>query len=311
MRLKALWERIPEWGKAFLLAMALLLMVHLFVLRWATVRSTSMYGTLLPGDLVGVERWPILTGFRRGDIIVFRDPVQDDRPESQRQLLIKRIAGLPGDRVELRDGALLVNAMPVPPPNEGTTLWTVRLKQGSDPVGLLELLGLPPDFVLQGRSVIHLPLNEELADGLRERPEVVSAEPYRAGAGSTGHLFPFSPNYRWTNEDYGPVQVPADGDTVTITPFTLPLYDRIISRYEHNKVEVSAGKLRINGKAADRYVIKQGYYFVLGDSRDNSADSRYWGFVPADQVVGRAGFVLLNARSIRGAPVHARFLKDL
>lgn len=311
MRLKALWERIPEWGKAFLLALALLLAVHLFVLRWATVRSTSMYGTLLPGDLVAVERWPVVTGFRRGDIIVFRDPVQDDRPKGQRQLLIKRIAGLPGDKVELRDGVLLINSMPLPPPSQGTSLWTVRMKAGSDPGGLLQQLGLPPDFVLQGRSVIHLPLNEDLAAEALERPEVVSVEPYRQGARATGHLFPFSPNFRWTNENYGPLQVPAAGDTVPITAYTLPLYDRIITRYERNKVEVSGGELRINGEAAGQYAIRQDYYFVLGDSRDNSADSRYWGFVPADQVTGRAAFVLLNARSVRGASLPGRFLKDL
>jgi len=109
MKLKGVWKRIPEWGKAFLLAFTLLLLVHLFVLRWVTVRSTSMYATLLPGDLLGVERWAAWTGLHRGDIIVFHDPVQDDRPLYRRQLLVKRIAGLPGDEVQIRDGQLSIN----------------------------------------------------------------------------------------------------------------------------------------------------------------------------------------------------------
>ena len=94
--------------------------------------------------------------------------------------------------------------------------------------------------------------------------------------------------------------MPAAGDTVAITSYTLPIYDRIISRYEHNVVEVSGGELLINGRSSERYRVRQDYYFVLGDSRDFSSDSRYWGFVPADQIVGRAGFILLNARSLHG-----------
>jgi signal peptidase I len=300
MMLRDAWARVPEWAKAFLLALVILLAMHLFVLRWVTVRSTSMYATLFPGDLIGVVRWPAWTGLNRGDIMVFRDPVQDDRPKSGRQLLVKRVAGVAGDVIELRSGELYINGQLVPAPLHATTLWTLRLKQGQSAAGILKSLGLPPDFVLEGRTLIDLPLNEPLAENLRKRPEVASVSQHRAAIGSPANIFPFSPNYRWNNDDYGPLRVPGKGDTVGITAFTLPLYDRIISRYEHNVVEVSGGNLLINGAEATRYVIKQNYYFVLGDSRESSSDSRYWGFVPADQVVGRAAFVLLNARSLHG-----------
>lgn len=300
-----------EWGKAFLIAVAALLLIHAFVLRWVTVRSTSMYATLLPGDLVGVERWPAWTGLHRGDIVVFRDPVQDDRSSIRRQLLVKRIAGLPGDLVELRNGNLLVNGSPVPPAPGGTTLWSIRLKAGTDPAGMLTALGLPADFVLPGHTVIDLPLNPRLAALLKERPEVVDVQPRPRTIGKTNHLFPFSPNYQWSNANYGPLRIPAQGDTLQLTAFNLPLYDRLISRYEHNTMEVSKGELTINGSPATAYVVRQGYYFVLGDSRDNSADSRYWGFVPADHVVGRAGFILLNARSFCKPSTAGRLLKAL
>ena len=293
----AVWARIPEWGKAFVIAIGLLLAVHLFVLRWVTVRSTSMYSTLLPGDLVGVERWPVWTGFRRGDIAVFHDPVQDDRPMGARQLLIKRIVGLPGDMVELRDGDLYVNRLPVPPWPGQTSNYAIRLKKGTDPAALLKTLGLPPDMVLADITVIDLPLNADLAKRIAKRADVVSAEPGRGASGAPGRIFPFSPNFRWNNDDYGPITVPAKGDSVRSDPYTLPLYDRIISRYEKNKLEVSNGKLSINGSTGGPYVIQQDYYFVLGDSRSNSSDSRYWGFVPADHLVGRAAFVLLNAHA--------------
>lgn len=308
MNLKTIWAHLPEWGKAFLPAIGILLTLHLFILRWVTVRSTSMYATLYPGDLLGVERWPVWTGFNAGDIIVFRDPVQDDRAKSDRQLLVKRIAGMPGDVLELRDGELYINGQPVAAPPLSTSRWTVRLKAGQEAGGVLRALGLPPGFVLSRRSLIDLPLNEQLADELRKRPEVAAVSRHGQEVGSPAHIFPFSPNFKWNNDDYGPVRVPGEGDTVGITPFTLPLYDRIISRYEHNTVEVSGGDLLINGQPATRYIIKQDYYFVLGDSRASSSDSRYWGFVPSDQVVGRAGFVLLNARSVRGQTSKGRSL---
>ncbi len=306
MNLKAQWLRIPEWGKAFLLALGILFLLHQFVLRWAIVRSGSMYATLLPGDLLGVERWPLWTGMHRGDIIVFRDPVQDDRPVGERQLLVKRIAGLPGDEVELHGGDLLINGRKVPLPTHATTLWTLRLKAGANAAAILKTLGLPPDYVLPGRTVIDLPLNDDLAADLRNLPDVVSLAPHTPERGSPTHIFPFSPNFRWNNDQYGPIRVPGTGDTVGLTVFTLPLYDRIISRYEHNTMEASGNELLINGSAATRYVIRQDYYFVLGDSRDNSSDSRYWGFLPAKDVLGRAGFVLLNARSLRGQTTPSR-----
>lgn len=308
MRLKAAWKLIPEWGKAFLLAIVILMAVHVLVLRWVTVRSASMYATLLPGDLVGVERWPLWTGMGRSDIIVFHDPVEDDRPMGQRQLLVKRIAGLPGDEVELRDGELLVNGRRQPAPAQATALWTVRLKAGETATGVLQQLGLPSDFLTGGRTLIDLPLNAALAEQLRKRADVASVSKRELAGGTPAHIFPFSPNFRWNNDDYGPLRVPGKGDTVAITAFTLPVYDRIISRYEHNVVEVSGGDLLINGREATRYVIKQDYYFVLGDSRESSSDSRYWGFVPADHVVGRAGFVLLNARAARGQTESRSFI---
>ena len=98
-----------EWLKAFVLALVLLLFLHAFVVRWVIVESTSMFATLKPGDLVLVQRWPLWTGLDRGDVVVFRDPLKDDVSMVRRPLLVKRIAGMPGDRVEIRRGKLFVN----------------------------------------------------------------------------------------------------------------------------------------------------------------------------------------------------------
>ncbi len=309
MSLKAIWQRIPEWGQAFLIAVVLLLLVHLFVLRWATVRSTSMYATLLPGDLVGVERWPAWTGLHREDILVFHDPMQDDRPMRQRQLLVKRIAAIPGDELRIKDGKVFINGMPTTP--TGTARWSVRLKNEADVPELMALLGLPADHVLPGQTTFDLPLNEPLVQLLKARPEVLGLEPQRSTLRTKGFLFPYGPNYRWSNDNYGPLLIPGRKDTVDLNVFTLPVYDRVISRYEGNQIHVADGELTINSALADQYVIKQDYYFVLGDSRDHSSDSRYWGFVPADHVVGRAGFVLLNADGLQRPLGQGRFFIGL
>lgn len=299
-----------DWFRAGAVAVGLLLLLHFFVLRWVTVRSTSMYATLYPGDLVGVARWPVWTGFERGDIAVFRDPLQDRKAFERRQLLVKRIVGLPGDEVQLRDGVLFVNGTRVHFPGE-THSYLVRLKNGTDPVNVLRDLGLPPAFVPPGRGFIELPLNEAMAGRVVERPDVVSAEPMRTASGAPRHIFPFSPFFRWNSDDYGPLRVPARGDTVRIDDTTIPLYDRIISRYEGHTLEHDGRRLLLEGKPLERYVIAQDYYFVLGDSRHYSADSRYWGFVPADHLVGRAGFVLVSQDPDNGALRKGRVLKGL
>lgn len=299
-----------DWVRASLLAVAVLVFLHVFVIRWVTVRSTSMYATLYPGDLVGVSRWPVWTGFDRGDIAVFRDPLQDRKAFERRQLLVKRIVGLPGDEIILKDGVLFVNGERLRFPGE-THSYLVRLKQGTDPKAVLTDLGLPPAFVPPGRNFIELPLNQEMADGIDKRADVVSAERMSTATGAPRHIFPFSPYFHWNSDDYGPLRVPAKGDTVRIDPTTIPLYDRIISRYEGRKLEASGNDLLVDGRPIQRYVIDANYYFVLGDSRHYSADSRFWGFVPADHLVGRASFVLVSQDPDNGGIRKGRVLKSL
>ena len=292
--------RLREWGTSLALAVALLLFLHLCVLRWVTVANTSMYATLLPGDLLLVERWPVWTGLERGDIVVFHDPVEDDRALFNRRLFVKRIAGLPGDLVELRKGELFVNDLPVPPNAGETRNWNVRLRSSSDADTVIALLGLPHGYAIPGTDLLDLPLNAELARKLDVLPGVADVSPRSNAKGAPDHIFPFSPVRPWNNDDYGPLLVPKAGDEVSLTSYNLPIYDRIISRYESNKVEVVDGTLQVNGDASGKYTIRDDYYFVLGDARDASSDSRYWGFVPKDHIVGTASLVLFN-RHVDGA----------
>ena len=293
-RLLESWRKLNDWLKALLIAFVVIGLTQAFVLRWVTVRSTSMYATLYPGDLVGVAKWPVWTGFERGDIVVFRNPMQEDRTMARRQLLIKRIAALPGDVVELRDGELFVNDVAIGPPPFGTRSWLVRLEPGTDARSSMPQLGLPVGSSSTDARQLELPLSEAMARELQNRPGVLTVERMRPASGAAGHIFPYSPRYAWNADDYGPLTVPRKGDRLRVDLRTLPLYDRIITRYEGNDLEVAKHILSINGEETKEYPVKQDYYFVLGDSRHYSEDSRYWGFVPADHLTGRAAFVLLG-----------------
>lgn len=286
------WRGMNDWWKALLLALLVVGIAHVLVVRLVTVRSNSMYATLRPGDVLLVARWPVWTGVERGDVVVFHDPLQDERPLWRRKLQVKRIVGMPGDRIRLKDGVVFVNDRRLDQPAGVTHAWLVRLARGTDPRAFLHSVGDPPAFVLADHRALEMPLNDSLAAVLRQQPGVLEASPLRTATGAPGNIFPFSPNYAWNSDDFGPLEVPRQGDTLHLDASTLPLYDRLITHYEGGRLRPEGARVLVEGGSTGEWIVRKDHYFVLGDSRHYSADSRYWGFVPHDHLVGRAQWVV-------------------
>ena len=307
------------------------------------IGGKESYSTLIQSDYKRLKGFGhvetgdyVVFAFPHGDTVLVKDPAADYytyvrtlgrdytirkygpvkvRPSDKKDHYVKRCVASAGDTLEIRNGQVYVNSQAQEVwPGVQNSYTVVTDGQRINPVNLDKLglnireLWFHPE--LPGYPA--MPLTAEMLEKIKAYPNVVSVEQNIDSyppdfPDSYATIFPFAENYRWTRDNFGPLWIPQKDAEVELTVANLPLYERIITAYEGNSLQVKDGAIYINGEETQSYTFKQDYYFMMGDNRHNSLDSRYWGFVPEDHIVGKPALIWLSIDGNKKFPNNIRW----
>lgn len=316
---------IREWTDAFVFVLIAMLIVRTLIFDLFRIPTPSMEKSLLIGDYLFVSkvhygtrtpltigipftqiylkgirlphtRLPGFTDVERWDAVVFNFP-PEDKPVDRKMHYIKRVVGMPGETLHVVDKVVHVDGDALPLQEDMQQYWNVHK---NDPRvhlsgAALRDLGVSDFQATSNPTVVRVLATQEAVAEIESWPWVDRVDPYVApeDVGYSALMYPAERGY--TPDNYGPIQIPENGQTITLTDDNWAVYEPVISRYEgHTARQLDDGTFEIDGERTNTYTFGQNYFFVMGDNRDNSEDSRFWGFVPMDHIVGKAVLIYFS-----------------
>ena len=309
---------LAGWRGWLLLAIVVVVINRLLVTAYV-IPSESMERSLLVGDYLYISKlhYADSSAIQRNEVVVFYAPYEPLRPAEQRTLLIKRCIAVAGDTLAIRQGQVLLNGQPGHIQGQPQMTYFLEVTAPGDEVlAALQAHGVVDNTEPGGIPVVSTNPETGKLGYLISCPDTTAAyfrrQPYvlaltiAAGRVPDGTLFPDQADFRvsgvrsaaprrWQLDEYGPLAVPKKGQTIALTPANAAIYYKIVAQFEHNPgISWQQGMIYQHGRPLTSYRMQQNYYFVLGDNRHNSEDSRFWGFVPEDYLVGKAALVWLS-----------------
>jgi signal peptidase I len=255
-------------------------------------------------------RQPIKTDeeyYKLGRDKVLREHEIVVRPVDKRDNYIKRCVAIAGDTLQIIDGIVYVNGQKQKEIPGIQYKYVVQTSNHALNEKKLEQLGIYKSDMQYGQGYLQVPLTEEMATELRKNKLVDHIEKLTYQKGYTDNqVFPNNKDYPWNLDQFGPLYIPKKGATISISLNNLPLYERVIDYYEQNDLRIKDSIIYINNQPAKTYTFKMDYYWMMGDNRHNSVDSRFWGFVPEDHIVGKPQFVWLSLNKDKRFPENIR-----
>ncbi|PSQ60266.1 MAG: signal peptidase I [Bacteroidetes bacterium QH_10_64_19] len=334
-------SELRQWGESLVVAIIIVLIVRLLLFDLFRIPTPSMEENLLVGDylvvsklhygprtpvslgipltsiyLPGVrfpyERLPGFSEVERGDPIVFNYP-PDEAPIDQKVHYVKRVMGMPGETLEVRDKLVHVDGEPMPLGRKMQQYWSVTKSDAryQIPRGRMEEMGISEVRRTRDEETVRVLATPAGAQKVHQRSWVQSIAPYVLTDDDYGNLtYPSDRGY--TPDNYGPVHIPKKGETVELTAENWDVYKPVIVRYEdHAARQMTDSTFAIDGERTTAYTFEQDYFFAMGDNRDNSQDSRFWGFVPMDHVVGKAVLTYFSWDADRWLPRFGRIMQPI